>query len=123
MHVHQLQYFAFCNDVGGISQNLHDAHLAGLNHHLKSPGVQKVTHQHAGWIAKSFIGCCVAATQCGVVHDIVVQQGCGVDEFHYGSHFEALAIAVTQRAAHQQQQGRTQALASRCNDVLGNLPY
>ena len=48
------------------------------------------------------------------------QSGC-VDEFDHRSHGVALRSFVSDGLGHEQQQSRTQALATGGNDVLGNL--
>ena len=72
MHVHQLKHFALGNDIGGIGQNLHDAHAAGINHHLEGARIQEVTDQHAGWVAKVLIGRRPTAAQSRLIHHVVV---------------------------------------------------
>ena len=55
MHVHQLKDFTFRNHIGGLSENLHHTHAVSFDHHLKGARIQEVTHQNAGWVAKSLV--------------------------------------------------------------------
>ncbi len=54
--------------------------LPGLNHHLEGAGVEKISNQNTGWVAKRFVGCGSASAQRGCVDHVIVQQGCGVNE-------------------------------------------
>ena len=40
MHIHKLQHFAFCNDIGGVSQHLHDAHILGIEWLAAAQGIE-----------------------------------------------------------------------------------
>ncbi|MCY1230227.1 hypothetical protein D9M72_426330 [compost metagenome] len=121
MHVHQLQHFAFRDHVGRFGQDLHDAHVVCIQHHLEGARIQEVAHQHAGGVAEGFVGGGAAAAQGRFVDHVVVQQGRGVDELHHGRQVEALFARVAERACHEQQQRRPQPLAAGRDDVLRNL--
>ena len=113
VHVHELQHFAFGNDVGGVSQHLHDAHAARLHHHLERAGVKKVAHQNTGRVTEIFVGSGAAAPQCGLVHHIVVQQSGCVNELHHGGQSKFMGFLVAQCATGEQQNNRAQAFAPR----------
>ena len=81
--VEQLQHFAFGDDIGGIGQRLHHAHLAHIHHHLERARIQKIADQHAGRIAEQRVGGGAAAAQFRFIHHIIMQQSRGMDEFHY----------------------------------------
>lgn len=83
--------------------------------------MQKVADQDAGWIAKGLVGGWAATAQRGLIHDIVVQQCGGVDQFHHSGQRVLDGVAVAQSIAHHQQQCGAQALAACSNDVVGNL--
>jgi len=123
MHVHELQHLAFGNHIGGFCQRLHDAHLADFDHHLESPGIQKIAYQHTCRVAKHLVGGRAAPAQRGFIDDIVMQQGGSVNEFHHGGQVQALGAAIAQGARHQQHQGGPKALAAGSNDVLRHLGY
>ena len=78
-------------------------------------------NQYAGGVAEQRVGGLAATAHVGLVHHVVVQQGGGVDEFDHRSQLEQVLVAVTQRAAGQQRQHRTQAFAAGRDDVLGYL--
>lgn len=83
VHVEQLQHLAFGDDVGGIGQDLHDAHAVGLHHHLEGARVEEVAHQHAGCVAERRVGGLAAAAQLGFVDHVVVQERGGMDELDH----------------------------------------
>ena len=83
MHVHQLQDFALGDDVGSLRQDFHHPHAACLNHHLEGAGVEKISNQNTGWVAKRFVGCGSASAQRGCVDHVIMQQGCRVDELDH----------------------------------------
>ena len=121
MHVHELQHLAFGNHVGGVGQDLHDAHVAGVHHHLEGARIEEVADQHAGRVAKDLVGRGAAPAQGRFVDHVIVQQGGGMDEFDDGCDVVPARLGVTQRAAGQQKQGRAQALAAGRDDVTGDL--
>ena len=117
MNVHELKHFAFGDDVGGIGQDLHHAHVVAVHHHLEGARVEKVADQHAGRVAKNLVGRAAAAPQGGFIDHVVMQQGGRMDEFDHGGQIEALLPLVAQGAAGQQQQNRAQAFAAGRDDV------
>ncbi len=86
VHVQQLRDFALGNHVGRIGEDLHDAHAAGLDHHLEGARME-VAHQHAGRVAEHRVGGLAATAQFGFVHHVVVEQRGGVDELHHRGEF------------------------------------
>src|SRR5262249_43937811 len=56
VRVHELQHFAFGNDVGGVRHDLHDSQTTHGGHHLEGARVNEVTDQHAGLVAEDVVG-------------------------------------------------------------------
>jgi hypothetical protein len=81
------RHFAFGDDVRGIGQHFHHAHVADRNHHLECAGIQKIADQHRAGLPKWALAVRAAAPQVGFVDDIVVEQRCGVDELDDGRQF------------------------------------
>ena len=119
-YVEQLQDLALGDAVGGVCQDAHHAHAADANHHLEGARVKEVPDQHAGCIAESSIRCRAAATQSGLIDNVIVQQSRRMDELDGGSQFMLGGAAVTKRTADQQQDRRPQPLASRADDVISD---
>jgi hypothetical protein len=90
VHVHQLQDFAFGNDVGGLREDLHHAHVVGFDHHLESAGVQEIADQDTRGVAEGLIGCRAPTPEGGFVHHVIVQQCGRVDELDDRSEVETL---------------------------------
>ena len=118
MHIHQLHDFAFGDHIGRFGQDFHHPHVLRVDHHLKSAGIQKITHQHAGGVAKTLVGSGSSAPKGGFIHHIVVQQRRCVYELHNSGQVVVLCSLVAQGARHQEQQGGANALAARRDDVL-----
>jgi hypothetical protein len=85
--------------------------------------VQKIANKHAGGVAKGFVRRGAASAQGGCVHDIVVQQCGGVDQFHNGREAVPMCAPIPQGAADHQQQCRSQAFSASGNDVLRYLGH
>ncbi len=101
VHVEQLQHFAFGDDVGGFGDDLHHAHVVERQHHLKCARIQEIADQHRGGIAEQRIGGFSATAHRRFVHDIVVQQRGGMDEFDDGRQLMMGAAVVTVGLGHQ----------------------
>jgi hypothetical protein len=102
VHVHQLQDFAFGNDVGGVREDLHHPHVVGFDHHLESAGVQEIADQDTRGVAEGLVGCRAPTPQGGFVHHVVVEQCGRVDELDDRSQVETLAALVAEGATGQQ---------------------
>jgi hypothetical protein len=119
--VEQLQHLALGDDVGGVGQRLHHAHLAHLHHHLERARIQEIAHQYAGRVAEQRVRSLAPAPQFGFVHHIVVQQGRGMDELHHRRQFMVALARITEGLRGEQHQRRTQALAAAVDDVGPDL--
>jgi len=120
---HQLQHLASGDGVGGLGEHLHDAHVVDLDHHLEGAGIEKIADQHRGGVAEGGVGGAVPAPQLRFVDHVVVQQSGGVDELDHRGELQTSFAAITRRAAREQQQRGPQPLASRGDDVLGDLAH
>ena len=123
--VHELQYFALGNDVGGIAQDPHDRHSVDLDHHLEGTRIKEVAHQHRGSVAEAGVGGLTTAAQRRFVDHIVMQKRCGVDEFdHRGQQdmvgFATTRFAIAKPARKEQHQDRSQAFAAGADDVAAD---
>ena len=118
MAVGELHDFAGGDGVGGVGEDAHHPHVVDFHHHLKCPGIEEVTDQHAGAIAPDQVGGLLAAAHVGRVHHVVVQQSGGVDELDNGGQRNVLPPAVAVGPGAQQGQGRAQPLAAAVDDVV-----
>src|SRR5690606_7723209 len=64
-----------------------------------------------------------AAAHVGFVHDIVMQQGRGVQEFNDGGQQAQVVVGIADRFATEQNQQGAQALAAGGDDVVADLFY
>jgi hypothetical protein len=113
VHVQQLQHFAFGDHVGGVGEDLHDAHAAGFHHHLEGARIEEVAHQDAGGVAEHRIGGIAAAAQFRFVDHVVMQQRGGVDELDHRGQFVVAMAFVVECACGKQQDDGAQTLAAR----------
>lgn len=119
--IHQLHHFTFSNHIGGIGQNVQQAHVVQPDHHLKGSGVEKVADQYTRRIAPQGIGSVTAATQVRLVNHIVMQQGGGVQELDNGGQWNMIFAFVATGVGGQKNQQGAQAFAAGLDDVLANL--
>ena len=61
VRIHELQHFAFGDDVRGVGHDLHDALRTGRGHHLERTRVDEIADQHARLVAEDGIGGVAAA--------------------------------------------------------------
>ena len=123
MAVKQLQHFAFCNDVRGFCQHRLNAHAADADHHLEGARIEEISDQHGRRIAEQRIGRLGTTPQLGFIDHVVVQQRGCVDELHHCRHFRPVHPGIAAGTGRQQDQRRTQPLAARTDDVLGDLAH
>ncbi len=121
MHVHQLQDFAFGDDVGGVGEHVQHAHAAHFHHQLEGARIEEVADQHAGGVAEQGVGGGAAAAQRRFVDDVVVQQGGRVDELDDRRQLEAAVARERERAREQQHEARPDPLAAGADDVVRDL--
>ena len=120
--VHELQHLAFGDRVGGLGEDLEHAHALDADHHLERARIQEIADQHRRRVAELRVGGGMAAPQCGLVDDVVVQQRGGVDHLDHRRQRVLLGARDSRVAPRgQQQQRRAQALAAAADDVLGDL--
>ncbi len=115
-----MQNFAFRDPIGGIRKDPHDPHASCIDHHLERPRVQEVTHEDAGSVAETGVGGRSPPPQVGLVHDVVVQQGCRVNELDDRSQQHVGRAAVPEGAGNEQHNGRPEPLPACTDDVVGN---
>ena len=120
--VEQLQHLAFRNGIGRVGQDAHDAHVVHLHHHLEGAGIEEVAHQHAGRIPEQRIGGRLASPQFRRIHHVVVQQGCGMDEFDDSRQVVMKFSGIAKCARGKDDQCRAQAFSAAIDDVFADLP-
>ena len=121
MAVHELEHLALGDDVGRVGEHLQHAHAVNAHHHLEGARVDEIAHQHARGVAEERVGGGSAAPQRRLVHDVVVEQRGGVNEFDDRGELVVVAAAVAEGAGGKQHERGPQALAAAADDVLGHL--
>jgi hypothetical protein len=105
--VQQLQDFAFGDLVGRAGHYIHHAHAAERHHHLEGARVHEVADQHARFVAPHFVGGVAAAAQGRAVDDVVVQQGCCMNEFDDCRRLRLPSVGVAAGTPDHQHDQRT----------------
>ena len=121
--IHQLQHFAFGDDIGRIGQHFHHAGVADLNHHLEGAGVQEIADENARRIAEQGVGGRSTPPQGRFVHHVVVQERRRMDELDDGGQPMVRIAAITECAGRQDDQRGPQPLAASFDDVVRDLAH
>jgi hypothetical protein len=116
-----LQEFAFDHLLGEFDQSVEDAEVALLDGDLEGLHVEPVAGQHALRIAPLGIGCGTAAPGFGLIDNVVVHQGRGMDDLNYGAEPDRALTLIVEQFCGQQQQCRADSLASAGAEVFANL--
>ena len=95
-------------------QQIENQEIALAQRDLEGLHVQPVACQHAGVIAPLDVAGRAAAARFGGVDDVVMHQGCGVEQLDHRRHLNRAGscIAVSHQLGRHQQQGRAQPLAA-----------
>ena len=125
MRIHELQHFALGDHVGRVGHDFHDAVRPGRRHDLERARVDEIPDQDAGLVAEHLVCGVAAAALRGMVHDIVMQQSCRMDEFDEGCRLQMPGMTDQPAPAggvggKQHEQG-PQALATAGNNMFGHL--
>jgi len=121
--VHELHDLAGGDGVGRVRHHADDRLGAECRHHLEGAGVEEVADQHRGGVAEGLVGRLTAPAPGGVVHDVIVQEGCGVDEFDEGRSRDMGRIRRPGRPGSEHDQERPKAFAAPADDVVPHLVH
>ena len=119
--MHQLQHFAFGDQVCRVGDDREHAHPVHADHQLERPRIQEIADEHGGRIAEMRVGCRMSAPQLGFVDDVVVQQRRRVNHLDRRRQRVVIAAPVSACVGREQQQRRPQSLAAAADDVVGHL--
>src|ERR1700687_22316 len=90
-------------------------------HHLKGTAVDEVPDEHACLVAEDRICRVAAAPFRGAIDDIVVQEGCRVDELDESRGLDMRGAGIPAGASYKRDQKRAQALAAAGHNMLSDL--
>src|SRR5208337_2994038 len=107
-----LEQFALDHFLGEVDEGVEDVEVALLHRDLEGLHVEPVAGQYALGVAPLRVGGGTSAARLRFVDDVVVNQGCGVDDFDHGSELDGALAGVIHQLAGEQQQCGTQALAA-----------
>ena len=92
----------------------------GHGHRLR---VEEVAEEDGDVVPPAAVHAAAAAAHRGLVDDVVVEQGRGVDELHDRGQEDGAVAAVAAQAAGQEQQRGPDALAAALADVAADLAH
>ncbi len=108
----ELQEFALGDALDRGGKDLEDFDAAILDDHRRGPGIEEVPGQDGPLVAPDRIRGGPAPAQGRGVHDVVVEQGRGVQQFDRGGDPDASRPRIITEFRRQQEQGGAQAFAS-----------
>ena len=102
----------------GLGLNLHGAG-AQLGHQQRCAGEDQVTGENRDGVAPNHLGAVHAAALGGIVHHVVVVEGCQVGQLNDHGSLNDLVVDFTVYGCTEQSQQGTHALAARGEQVSG----
>jgi hypothetical protein len=117
----QLEDFGFRHRHGRARERLHHRAVVVAHEHRKRLRVEMIADQDRGVVAPLRVGRRPPAPERRLIHDVVVDQGRGVEHLDHAGQPHAPGAAIAGQARRQQQQHRAQALAPGARDVPAHL--
>jgi len=117
----KLHDLALGNHGGGRGQDIERLERADLHHHLEGLSEQEVANKHTGLVAPYHPGGRLASAHFAFVDDIVMQERGRVHELDGGRKLGVPVTPIACQVRHRHRQHRTQPLAARADQVIGNL--
>jgi hypothetical protein len=118
LHLEQL---AFDHLLGKRDEQVEDAEVALFESVGEGLHVEPVAGEDALGVAPGGVGRRTAAADVGLVDDVVVDQGCGVEHLDYGAEADARVAGAAEGFGGEQQQQRADALAAAGHQVLRDV--
>ena len=116
-----LQQFAFDHLLGERDEQVEDAEVALFQRGGEGLHVEPVAGEDALGVAPGGVGGGAAAAEFGLVDDVVVDQGCGVEHLDHGAEADAGVRGAAEGFGGEQQQQRADALAAAGHQVLRDV--
>ncbi len=113
-----LQQLALDHLLGERDEQVEHAEVALLERGGEGLHVEPVAGEHAFGVAPGGVGGGAAAAGVGLVDDVVVDEGGGVQHLDHGAEPDAAASGAAERLGREQQQQGTDALAAAGDQVL-----
>jgi hypothetical protein len=99
----ELQDFALRHFLAGFGEDFIDPLAPELDHLAHGFGIEIVTDEDADLISPDFTGSSPAPAEVRIVHDVVVEQGCRVDEFDETSELMVIPAGIAAQLGAEQQ--------------------
>ncbi len=119
--VHQLQYFAFCDDVNGFGHHFQYFQGAQTGHHLEGAGIDKIPHQYAGCVPESGVRRGFATTHIRFIHNIIMQKRRCVNKFDERCDGDVGISLITNGSGSQNGNHRAYAFTAAADNVIAQL--
>ena len=117
----ELEDLGFRHGHGGARQGLEHAGVTVLDHEGEGLRVQVIAHEDRRIVAPARIRRGAAPAERSLVHDIVVDQGGGVQELDDAAHPDRARAPVPRQPRRHEEQDGAEALATRPRDELAHL--
>ena len=119
--VHQLQHFAFSDDVNGFGHHFQHFQGTQAGHHLEGAGIDKIPHQDAGCVPERGVSRGFATTHIRFIHHIVVQKRRRVDKFDERGDSDVGISLIANGSGSQNGNHRTNAFTAAADNVIAQL--
>src|SRR5947209_5278996 len=116
-----LQQLALDHLLGKINEHVEDAEVALLHRDAEGLHVEPVAGQHAHGVPPVGVGGGTSAASLGLVNDVVMDQGSGVNDLHHRAQLDDAASAVIEELCREQQQRGTNALAAASAQIFADI--
>ena len=117
----ELVDFSLGNHRRGVAEDLEHAQRSIFDHQFERAAEQEVADEDARRIAPDEVGGALAAAHARAIDDIVVKQGCGVDEFDRRGELVVAGAGITEQGRGGERQHRPHALSAAPDQMTGKL--
>jgi len=116
-----LENFAFRHDISHPGDQFKNIVVADFAHQHKGLETQKIAHQNTDGISEYFIGGRFAASDQGLINDIVMQECCRMNVFHDGPHGITVFPVIAAKPGRDQQQKGTESLPAAVDQMMSHF--
>ncbi len=113
----QLKDFTFRHFIAGFSEDFIDALVLEFHHFAHGSGIEVVANQNTDLVAPHFSGSPPTSPKIGIIHDIVVEQGGGMDELHNAAELMMFGACIPAQACGEEKEQGPEAFPTAAEDM------
>ena len=118
----QLEDFAFRHLLAGFREYFIDPLTAEFDHLAHGLGIEIIADEDANLISPNFSGCSTSSSDLGIIHNIIVEEGRGMDKLDQTAELMMFPAGVAAETRTEEKEERADALAPavenmRCDSV------